>query len=165
MNPRSLQVADEFCRLVDTPDLLSYLDAGPSDGREAVVAALKAKRRYMQGMQSNPKYRRAALHFIKNFTDLEQVLDDPLAYHKEIARRARSEALPMLEAIVQGAMLDGPLTSSRRDALWRKADTMGFTRQEFDVVIEAYDRPNTEEIGDPATVLDTPHSIPLITKR
>ncbi len=55
MEPRDLENAAQFCKIVGMPDLLAYLGLqGEIDLSEA-RAKLKSRRKFMQGMQA--KYR------------------------------------------------------------------------------------------------------------
>ena len=131
MTPRQLDVAHEFCERVGTADLLAYLglssDAQPADAK----AALKAQRRKMQGMQSNPKYRDEARLLIKHFQVLDAVLAEPTAHVRDMASRRESTHLPILEMTIRGVLAGGPLSAEQESYLRNNARDLGVSDDTF----------------------------------
>jgi hypothetical protein len=121
---------------VGTPDLLAYLgvesDAGASESRQK----LKSRRKYMQGMQSNPKYKNEALYLIKHFSALDAVLANPTAYIKDAAKRAESVHLPVLEMTIRGVLAGGSLSPDQEEYLRRNALELGVSDQTFEEIID-----------------------------
>ena len=77
LDPRHNEMAIELCGMANKPDLFAYLGLPETTAPGDLQAALKSKRRYMQGMQSNPKYEAEALCFIKAYAGLQQILSEP----------------------------------------------------------------------------------------
>jgi hypothetical protein len=132
MDVDDLELAAEFCKLVGAPNLLAYLGleegAWPDDAR----AKLKARRKFMQGMQGNPKYKREALFLIKHFTDLNDVLADVPSYLADARRRAESEHLPVIEMTIRGVLGSGSVPTDDQYAyLRRNALELGVTETSF----------------------------------
>lgn len=129
MDFRNFELAAEFCRLVATTDLLAYLglpeQAGPSEARQK----LKARRKYMQGMQGNPKYKQEALYLIKHFGALDAALGDTAAYLADARRRAESIHLPILEMTVRGVLAGGSLSLDQEQYLRRNATELGISER------------------------------------
>ena len=121
MNSRNLDLAAQFCELVNKPHLLEYLGLPEDASPDAAQKKLKARRKYMQGMQSNPKYKSEAIFLIKNFGALSRVLEDPIPYLKDAKRRAESKHLPVLEMTIKGVLAGGSLTHEQEDYLRRNA--------------------------------------------
>lgn len=152
MEAEDLELAAEFCKLVGAPNLLVYLgldeSADPGDAR----ARLKARRKFMQGMQGNPKYKREALFLIRHFTGLCEVLNDVPGYISDAMRRAESEHLPVIEMTVRGVLAGGSLSDDQVQYLRRNAAELGVTEVTFWHVLNRV----AAEIGVP--VHETPPS-------
>ncbi|TNE91651.1 MAG: methyltransferase domain-containing protein [Deltaproteobacteria bacterium] len=138
MSDRALAVAAEFCRLVDTADLFEYLGLSKDASAEEAKTALQKKRRYMQGMQSNPKFKDSARFLIKNYRVLEEVLTDPRAHLAAAATAREEEKLPMLLLAVEGVMADGRVSQQEEQFLRTSALSLGIS-------LETYERVLTEE--------------------
>ena len=110
MDSRNYELAAEFCQLVGTPDLLAYLGVEMDAGTAETRTKLKSRRKYMQGMQSNPKYRSEALYLIKHFAALDAVLANPAAYLKDAVKRAESVHLPVLEMTIRSVLAGGAVS-------------------------------------------------------
>lgn len=131
METQDLELAAEFCKMVGSPHLLAYLGlddrADPGEAR----TRLKSRRKFMQGMQGNPKYKKEALFLIKHFTNLNDVLGDVPTYLADSRRRAESEHLPVIEMTVRGVLAAGGLTPDQEDYLRRNALELGVSEQTF----------------------------------
>ncbi len=136
MESRNLDLADQFCKLVGKPHLLAYLGLTEDASPEAAKKKLKARRKYMQGMQSNPKYKNEAIFLIKNFSALSKVLDTPIPYLKDAKRRAESQHLPVLEMTIKGVLAGGSLTHEQEDYLRRNALELGVSDVTFEEVLD-----------------------------
>ena len=135
MTPRQLDVAHEFCERVGTTDLLAYLGLSPDAAVEEAKAALKARRRKMQGMQSNPKFRDEARLLIKHFQVLDAVLADPAAHTKDMAGRRESTQLPILEMTIRGVLAGGALSSEQESYLRNNARDLGVSDDVFSALL------------------------------
>jgi hypothetical protein len=139
MTRTDLDLAAEFCRLVGKRDLIDYLGLAADARASDAVDALRARRKYLQGMQSNPKYKAEALFLIKNVGTFEALLKDLDGYLREARPEVASEALPgrlyALELAVRGALLGGAPKPEHRELLRQVADGLGATTEELDGVI------------------------------
>jgi hypothetical protein len=144
-----LDVATAFCKLVQTDDLFDYLGLAKSASSEESKAALTKKRKYMQGMQGNPKFKDSARFLIKNYRALERVLDDPDA-HLAAAQRAREAAkLPMLEFALSGVLSDGTLSAEEERWLRTAAVDLGISLETYEQVLA--ERAADAQIAVPAS--------------
>lgn len=152
MEAEDLDLAAEFCKIVGAPNLLVYLGldeaADPADAR----ARLKSRRKFMQGMQGNPKYKREALFLIRHFSNLSDVLNDVPSYISDTLRRAESEHLPVIEMTVRGVLASGSLSDDQVQYLKRNAAELGVTEVTFWHVLNRV----ASELGVP--VHETPPS-------
>lgn len=149
MTPRQLDLAHEFCEKVSADDLLDYLGLAPDASADEARAALKAKRRKMQGMQSNPKFRDEARLLIRHFQSLDAVLAEPSTHVRDMARRRESSHLPILEMTIRGVLAGGPLTSEQENYLRSNAAELGVSARTFDALLH---RLQVESEGEgPAT--------------
>jgi len=135
MDNRNLDLAAEFCKLVGKTHLLAYLGLPDDASPEAAQKKFKARRKYMQGMQSNPKYKTEAIFLIKNFGALSKVLESPIPYIKDANRRAESQHLPVLEMTIKGVLAGGSLTHEQEDYLRRNAVELGVSEATFEDVL------------------------------
>ena len=131
MENHDLELAAEFCKLVGSPNLLAYLGLDDSADAGEARSRLKSRRKFMQGMQGNPKYKKEALFLIKNFSSLNEVLGDVKAYGGDARRRAESEHLPVIEMTVRGVLAAGGLTTDQEDYLRRNAIELGVSENTF----------------------------------
>jgi len=136
MDSRNYELAAEFCQLVGTPDLLAYLGVEMDAGTAETRTKLKSRRKYMQGMQSNPKYRSEALYLIKHFAALDAVLANPAAYLKDAVKRAESVHLPVLEMTIRSVLAGGSLSPDQEEYLRRNALELGVSDQSFEDILD-----------------------------
>jgi hypothetical protein len=153
MESRDLELAAEFSQLVGSPHLLAYLGLDESAGSDDAQAKLKARRRFMQGMQGNPKYKREALFLIKHFTSLNEVLSDVPSYMVDAQRRAESVHLPVIEMTIRGVLASGSLNADQEDYLRRNATELGVSERTFREVLYRVGR----EVG---IAIETPGGTP-----
>ena len=133
---RNFDTAAEFCEIAGTPDLLEYLQVPPEVDPSEAQEKLKKRRKYMQGMQSNPKYRKEALFLIKHFKALSNALVDPSSYLTDALRRAESVHLPILEMTVKGVLAGGSLTEEQEQYLRRNANELGVSDATYDELVD-----------------------------
>ncbi len=135
MDPRSYELAAEFCSLIGATSLLAYLEIDGSTSADDARAKLKKRRKYMQGMQGNPKYKQEALFLIKHFRPLNDVLGDIPAYVSQLQRQAESEHLPVIEMTIRGVLAAGGLNQEQRDFLQHNAAQLGMSEATFDELL------------------------------
>lgn len=136
MNSRNLDLAAQFCELVNKPHLLDYLGLPEDASPDAAQKKLTARRKYMQGMQSNPKYKQEAMFLIKNFSSLTEVLKLPVEYMDDAKRRAESQHLPVLRMTIQGVLAGGTLNHDQEDFLRRNAVELGVSEKTFEALLD-----------------------------
>lgn len=136
MNSRNLDLAAQFCELVNKPHLLEYLGLPEDASPDAAQKKLKARRKYMQGMQSNPKYKQEAMFLIKNFSSLTAVLKQPVDYLDDARRRTESQHIPVLKMTIQGVLAGGSLNHDQEDFLRRNALELGVSESTFEELLE-----------------------------
>ena len=135
MDPRDLDVAVEFCRLVGTGSLFEYLGIAPELDPTLASERLRERRRYLQSMQSNTKFRQESLFLIKNFGSLEAVIGQPALHLADAQRRAAREKLPMLEMAIDSVLSDGVLTASEEDFVRRAALDIGIPPDMYESIL------------------------------
>ena len=128
MSGRDSDRAREFCDLVGAPNLVSHLGLAHNTTAEVAVEALRAARKKMQGMQSNPKYKEQALFLIKNSAALERVLADPAAH-------IRDGNLRLVEDILRGVLRGGSLTYQQERHLFMDAHSLSVSESDFELMI------------------------------
>lgn len=132
---RHQKIATEFCTLVEVDDLFEYLGLSRDCRPEAAAEALAKKRRYMQAMQANPKYRESARFLIKNHRHLASALSDPAAHLEAMRAHRESEVLPMLEIALNGALSDGRMTAEEERFLRKLAVDFGVSISRYEEVL------------------------------
>ncbi|MFT5455665.1 MAG: DnaJ-domain-containing protein 1, partial [Myxococcota bacterium] len=121
MKRKPLDVAREFCELTGAADLLSYLELDAGASTDEAVVALTARRRRLQGMQGNPKYKAEALFLIRNFASLEDALADPAAHAEAMAESPDTGYARIFEATLRSLLAAGAILPAQREHLERNA--------------------------------------------
>lgn len=97
MGPNDRAEIAQFLTMVGQPDLFRYYELPPEATTEERDAAVKRRRSWAQGQQSNPKYRAEALFVIKHNTQLRALfVDGGDAYRGTLATAAPTVAPPAL---------------------------------------------------------------------
>lgn len=147
MDLRHLELAAEFAQLTGKADLVVYLGLPPETTSDEAKAALRARRKKMQGMQANPKYRREAVFLIKHSGAFDTLLDDLDAYRRATVAGREVTQVPILEMAVQGALAGGALAPEQQSHLQEMARTLGISDDTFHATVAR---------------LSTSRSVPLI---
>ncbi len=133
---KHLDAAAELCGIVGARDLFAWL-ALPRECDEAVALdTLRAKRKRMQGMQANPKYRDEALFLIKHFQAIQDAVTDKAVHLEDMRFRTMSSHLPSLELTIRGVLAAGDLVPEQEAFLRHSADELGVDSQTFEGLIE-----------------------------
>jgi len=132
MNPRHLELADEFCKLVGQAHLIEYLGLDEGASPDEARQSLRKRRKYMQGMQSNPKYKGEALFLIKNFAALDAVLADPHHYLEAVSHQQESAHLPILEMTIRTVLKGRSLSLEQEQYLQHQAQELGLSERTFE---------------------------------
>lgn len=161
MDHAALDAASELCRMVETPDLLTWLGLGADASAVDARAALDRQRKRLQSMQGNPKYRAVATFLIKNFRRIEEVLGDLPAYLDGVAAEQTTTQLPLLELAIDGVLADGVLTAEEAVFVRDQAMKLGIAYEVFERVLrdrcEARGVQYPDNPGKPASL--PPHAI------
>jgi len=129
---RDLEIAAKFCKVVETSDLFEYLGLPKDVSTEDAKAALSKKRKYMQAMQNNPKFKDSAKFLIKNYRALDRVMESPRA-HLDAMRRSREDTtLPMLVTALDGVLSDGNLSADEERFVRKLAIDFGISEERYE---------------------------------
>lgn len=135
MDPRHLELAAEFGQLTGTTDLIAYLDLPPGATATEAKASLRARRKKMQGMQANPKYRREAVFLIKHSSAFEALLEDLESYKRASVASLEAGQVPILEMAIQGAIAGGSLSEEQKSHLRDMARKLSISDSTFDATL------------------------------
>lgn len=136
MDPRHLELAAEFATLTGTTDLIAYLGLPPGATTAEAKASLRARRKKMQGMQANPKYRREAVFLIKHSSAFEALLEDMDSYKQATIDIHEAGQVPILEMAIQGALAGGALSQEQKNHLREMARKLSISDGTFDATLE-----------------------------
>ncbi|MFN7142577.1 MAG: J domain-containing protein, partial [Myxococcota bacterium] len=118
MDRRDLDEIERFLTSVGRPTLFAYYGLEPTADAAAVEDAIKKRRTWAQGQQSNPKYKSEALFLIKNNSLLKRVLLDHLdAYRDHVADDTQHRNLDVLTLFIRGTITSGQLTPQAEAAI------------------------------------------------
>ena len=131
MEPGDLDVATEFCKLVQTSDLFEYVGVSADAPQEDAQAALTQQRMRMQGMQNNPKFKDAARFLLRHFRQLERVLAEPSAHLKAMRQMREEERMPMLRLALEGVMADGRVSAQEQAFLRDACVRLGISHERY----------------------------------
>lgn len=137
MHGSDFDLSYEFCELANTPDLLTYLGIDGVAAPKAALTALRERRKFMQGMQANPKYKTEALFLIRHYSALQRVLEHPARYMEDVSRRASEARLPALEMTIKGVLAAGQITATQVSYLQRQAQDAGIPAPAFKELLRA----------------------------
>ncbi|MEZ4236634.1 MAG: class I SAM-dependent methyltransferase [Myxococcota bacterium] len=135
MDPDALRAAAALCRMVDAPDLLAWLELPPEVDGDHARAALEQRRRRMQSMQANPKFKDSARFLIKNYRRIEAVLADVGAYLEALAAERASSQVPLLELVIDGVLADGVITPEEAAFVRDQAMRLGIAENLYERIL------------------------------
>jgi SAM-dependent methyltransferase len=136
MSQRDLETAADFCNLVQSANLLEYLGLPSDSTLDQRTTALTAKRRLLQGMQSNPKYRDSARMYLKNYRALERVMAEPGEHIDYMRHQREAEKLPMLEMAIDSILVDGKITPDEEAFVREAAVKLEISLDTYERVLE-----------------------------
>ena len=126
MEQRDFEEINRFLVTVGKPTLFEYFGVGLDVAAEDAEAAIKQRRGWAQGQQSNPKFRAEALWVIKNVGLCRKALvDEKIAYLNEIEGKDRSRKLQVLRLFIMGTLADGVLTQKGEEAIREHGARLG----------------------------------------
>ena len=139
MDPTDLQLARTLCDMVGAPHLPAYLGLGPAADPQTLQGRLQERRRFLQGMATNPKYAQEAELVIRQHAALERVIGD-LSAHLADRAAAIELALPKVHAAVAELLAvglgAGPMGSEWVGIIRRAAHEFGVSSGEFDALYQ-----------------------------
>jgi len=135
MDDRDLKTAAEFCALVESTDLFEYLGLQKHASSEEARAALAKKRKYMQAMQNNPKFKHSAKFLIKNFRTLDRVLEDPIEHLRNVRSQREEEMMPTLVMVINAVLADGKMTAPEMMFAESIAEELGVSAERYEEVL------------------------------
>ena len=118
MDRRDLDEIERFLTLVGRPSLFAYYGLEPSTPIDALDEAVKKKRAWAQGQQSNPKYKSEALFLIKSNSVVRRVFLDQLDEYREHVRDdTAGRNLDVLALYIRGTLASRILTHQTEAAI------------------------------------------------
>ena len=176
MDPQQFESLSTFLSQVDKDNLFQYLDLKIEATDEVARAAIKKRRAWAQGQQSNPKYRTEAIWYIKNIALIKSVLiENRSAYIKMLRTEKHRIALRTLGVYILGAMAGGVLSRRAEDAIRARAAKLGLPEplvtQQIDHLLKEQDAHREEAptdslslsdftVNEPIAPLETPPAEP-----
>lgn len=118
MDRRELEEIERFLTSVGRPTLFAYYGLEPTADGAAAEEAVRKRRSWAQGQQSNPKYKSEALFVIKNNALLKRVfVEDLEAYRAHVRDDSSSRNLDVLTLFIKGTIAEGQLTPQAEAAI------------------------------------------------
>lgn len=126
MEARDFETIEQFLKMVEKPDLFEYYGLGQDISDDGAEEAVKKRRSWAQGQQSNPKFRNEALWIIKHMSLLRRALvEEREAYWQEVQRKGLERSLEKLSVFIEGSLADGELTAAKEVAILEQATRLG----------------------------------------
>ena len=138
MDQREIDEIGRFVATVRSGTLFQYLGLEATSSEAEVDLAIKKKRAWAQGQQSNPKFRAEAIWVIKNQALVRHALiDQRAAYLAAVVDKGKQKSLDVLNLFILGTIADGVLTDRGEDAVRAQGEALGLTPDEISTRIEA----------------------------
>lgn len=160
MDPRHLELAAQFCKLVDAPNLLHYLGAAEFPSAADAQGLLKERRKRLQSMQANPKFRDTAKFFIKHYRVFDELLADPPAYLASVGSAVEDEKLPMLTLALDSVLADGVFSDEEEAFVRDIALELGVSEARYEALVR--DRCAARKVGLPSRFRSTMPAAPSL---
>jgi hypothetical protein len=118
MDRRDLEEIERFLSSVGRASLFVYYAVDPAAPLDVLEDAVKKRRTWAQGQQSNPKYKYEALFIIKSNALLRRVLLDNLdEYRDHVRDDTAGRNLDVLSLFIKGTLSSGTLSSQAEAAV------------------------------------------------
>lgn len=118
MDRRDLDEIERFLTSVGRPTLFAYYGLEATVDAAAAEDAVKKRRTWAQGQQSNPKYKSEALFVIKNNALIRRVFVDGLeSYRLHVRDDTHTRNLDVLTLFIKGTIAGGELTPQAEAAI------------------------------------------------
>jgi len=155
MNERDLESISQFVATTKAADLFDYFQIARDADESTVEAAVRSKRSWAQGQQSNPKHRSKAIWLIKNVSLCKRALfAERSEYISSLSAAEQDEALKTLGLVMDGAVFNGKLTVEREDAILDRGVQLGLSDEVVEKFIEDYLDRNSVRRSDPTDFVD-----------
>ncbi|MCP4807942.1 MAG: hypothetical protein GY913_15725 [Proteobacteria bacterium] len=131
---------DDIAQLLSSvgrDSLFSYYGVRPDAPGPVLEQAISERRRWAQGMQSNPKYRGEAVWLIRNNSRLKDLLiNNRAAYLGQLSDEKDEANLEFLSLFIRGTMFSGTFSPEAEEAIRRQAEQLGITDDVLEERIE-----------------------------
>lgn len=118
----------QFLTSVGRDSLFSYYGVRPDAPGPVLEQAISERRRWAQGMQSNPKYRGEAVWLIRNNGRLKELLlQNRAAYIGQLSDEKDEANLEFLSLFIRGTMFSGSFSPEAEEAIRRQAEQLGIS--------------------------------------
>lgn len=153
MDHRGLEEVERFLGTVGQPSLVAYYGLADGATEAEREAAVKKRRSWAQGQQSNPKYKAEALFLIKNNAALRTfVVEQFDAYREHLARNVVAKGTDELAAFIRGALAGGVLRPESDAAIRIQGRKLGLTEavigQRIDEILAETGARRSEDVAD-----------------
>ncbi len=126
LDDSALEELRRFLGVVGKADLFEYFGLPRSCDSEQAAAAIKARRAWAQGQQSNPKFRQEAIWLIKNLKVCRDALVEHRdAYLSQVEGRTQADKAEVLQLMIQGAIAGGTLSAVAEEGLLDRGVALG----------------------------------------
>ncbi len=126
MDRRDLDEIERFLASVGRTSLYAYYSIEPDATLEELENAVRKRRNWAQGQQSNPKYKAEALFLIKHNATVRRVLlESGDAYREHVESGLSTRNLEVLSLFIRGAVAAGVLTQQAEAAIHHQGRQLG----------------------------------------
>ncbi|HNH49069.1 MAG TPA: DnaJ domain-containing protein, partial [Myxococcota bacterium] len=149
MDQKELDEVTRFLQGQGCSDLFAYYELSHECSAAEADEAVRKRRRWAQGQQSNPKYKSEALFVIKTNGFLSQLMTRDLEAYRTLVR-SQSAANP-LETFLQHlrrAVEAGPVTAAVEASLLQKGRELGLKDPVIQQHLSLYTETTVREHGD-----------------
>ncbi len=137
LDERDLEQIDSFLVKVGKGSLFEYYKLGTTAPADRLDRAVRKRREWAQGQQSNPKYRDEALWLIKNNNLVRRTLiDGRQDYVAFLTTRVDNKSLETLTLFVKGTLAAGVLTPEGEAAIHQQGKALGLPQDKVEACIE-----------------------------
>ena len=126
MTPRDLEDIRRFLTSVGKATLFEYFGVPTDAPDDDVHAAMKKRRAWAQGQQSNPKYRHEAIWVIKNIARCRRAMvEERIEYLGATRSASQQKELEVLDLFILGNLTDGVLSTRGERAIVEQGRAQG----------------------------------------
>jgi curved DNA-binding protein CbpA len=149
MDQKELDEVARFLQGQGRSDLFAYYELSQECSAAEADEAVRKRRRWAQGQQSNPKYKSEALFVIKNNGFLSQLMTRDLEAYRTLVR-SQSAANPLETFLLQlrRAVESGPVTAAVEAGLLQKGRELGLKDPVIQHHLSLYTETTVREPGE-----------------